>query len=74
MLGLLADGPRHGYELKSAYEGDLLPSSNVNFGQVYTTLERLSRDGLVEFEQVNQAERRRTIGAVSLSNLSIRQR
>lgn len=57
MLGLLADGPRHGYELKSAYEGELLPSSNVNFGQVYTTLERLSRDGLVEFEEVNQAER-----------------
>ena len=57
MLGLLADGPRHGYELKSAYEGELLPSAKVNFGQVYTTLERLSRDGLVEFEEVNQAER-----------------
>ena len=57
MLGLLVDGPRHGYELKSAYEGDLLPSVKVNFGQVYTTLERLSRDGLVEFEEVNQAER-----------------
>lgn len=57
MLGLLVDGPRHGYELKSAYEGELLPTSKVNFGQVYTTLERLSRDGLVEFEEVNQIER-----------------
>ena len=57
MLGLLVDGPRHGYELKSSYEGELLPTARVNFGQVYTTLERLSREGLVEFEEVNQAER-----------------
>lgn len=57
MLGLLVDGPRHGYELKSAYEAELLPTAKVNVGQVYTTLERLSRDGLVEFEEVNQAER-----------------
>ena len=48
LLGLLADGPRHGYGLKSAFEratGGVWP---LNVGQVYTTLERLERDGLVE--------------------------
>ncbi|MEX2119372.1 MAG: PadR family transcriptional regulator [Pirellulales bacterium] len=57
LLGLLAEGPLHGYELKTAYETQLVPAGNLNFGQVYTTLERLNRDGLVSFEKVNQAER-----------------
>lgn len=47
----------HGYELKTAYENDLNPTAKLNFGQVYTTLERLTRDGLVEFEEVNQSEK-----------------
>src|SRR5688572_32576416 len=48
LLVLLSDGPRHGYGLKSAFEqatGGVWP---LNVGQVYTTLERLERDGLVE--------------------------
>ena len=57
LLGLLADGPRHGYELKATYESQLLPSVKLNYGQVYTTLERLSREGLVNCEMVNQTER-----------------
>jgi DNA-binding PadR family transcriptional regulator len=57
LLGLLSDGPRHGYELKSAYEDSLVPEENLNFGQVYTTLERLSRDGLVAHDVVRQSER-----------------
>ena len=47
-LALLADGPSHGYELKLALErrfGTVLPP--LNAGQVYTTLGRLERDGLV---------------------------
>lgn len=47
LLALLVDGPRYGYELKSAFEartGDTWP---LNVGQVYTTLSRLERDGLV---------------------------
>jgi DNA-binding PadR family transcriptional regulator len=57
LLGLLADRPLHGYELKAAYEEELVPSGQLNFGQVYTTLERLGRDGLVDHELVSQAER-----------------
>ncbi|MGI8759500.1 MAG: PadR family transcriptional regulator [Acidimicrobiales bacterium] len=47
LLALLAGGASHGYELKQAFEertGSLWP---LNIGQVYTTLSRLERDGLV---------------------------
>ena len=59
ILGLLAERPLHGYELKAAYEGELVPapSTQLNIGQVYTTLERLTRDGLVSHEVVSQTER-----------------
>jgi DNA-binding PadR family transcriptional regulator len=35
----------------------LVPASPLNFGQVYTTLDRLQRDGLVAHEVVSQSER-----------------
>src|SRR5439155_27244664 len=57
ILGLLAERPLHGYELKAAYEEELVPSTQLNYGQVYTTLERLGRDGLVGHELVSQTER-----------------
>lgn len=47
LLALLAQAPGTGYALKQRYEdrtGALWP---VNIGQVYTTLGRLERDGLV---------------------------
>jgi len=55
LLALLADGPAHGYELKQAMEqrfGSVLPP--LNAGQIYTTLSRLQRDGLVEDAAVTQ--------------------
>jgi DNA-binding PadR family transcriptional regulator len=48
LLALLSDGPRYGFSLKQEFEsatGDVWP---LNVGQVYTTLQRLERDGLVE--------------------------
>jgi len=56
-MGLLADGPLHGYELKALYQERLVPSTELNFGQVYTTLDRLERDGWVEHDVVSQQER-----------------
>jgi len=47
LLALLADGPRNGHQLKVEFEavtGGVWP---LNVGQVYTTLDRLTRDGLV---------------------------
>lgn len=57
LLGLLAQGPHHGYELKATLEQELVPLTPVNFGQVYTTLDRLERDGLVTHRAVSQEER-----------------
>jgi DNA-binding PadR family transcriptional regulator len=54
LLGLLAQGPRHGYDLKNAFETMLGGTWPLNIGQVYTTLSRLERDGLVESKVVHQ--------------------
>lgn len=47
LLGLLAGGPRHGYDLKRAHDQRLPQAKPLAFGQVYATLGRLQRDGLV---------------------------
>ena len=48
LLALLAEGKAHGYQLKTEYERRTGRSWALNIGQVYTTLQRLERDGLVE--------------------------
>ena len=48
LLALLQDGARHGYQLKAEFDditGDAWP---LNYGQVYTTLQRLEKAGAVE--------------------------
>ena len=47
LLALLADTPSHGYQLKSSFEERTGGAWLLNIGQVYTTLQRLERDGLV---------------------------
>jgi DNA-binding PadR family transcriptional regulator len=57
-LALLAKEPAHGYELKQALDaifGGVWPP--LNAGQIYTTLGRLERDGLVRSAHVAQAHR-----------------
>jgi len=50
ILGLLARKPRHGYELRAAFEAVVGGDANwdVKPAQIYTTLERLEEAGLVE--------------------------
>jgi DNA-binding PadR family transcriptional regulator len=48
LLGLLAAGPRHGYDLKRAHDERMPRAKPLAYGQVYATLGRLERDGLVE--------------------------
>lgn len=48
LLLLLVEQDRHGYELKTLFEQRTGELWQVNTGQIYTTLERLERDGLVE--------------------------
>jgi DNA-binding PadR family transcriptional regulator len=47
VLGLLTGQPLHGYEVKNRFEAMLGGTWEVNIGQIYTTLQRLERDGLV---------------------------
>jgi len=47
LLGLLADGPAHGYDLKRGHDARFSTVKPLAFGQVYATLQRLERDGLV---------------------------
>ncbi|HVH63961.1 MAG TPA: PadR family transcriptional regulator [Candidatus Dormibacteraeota bacterium] len=47
LMGLLSKEPLHGYEVKSRFEEMLGGTWEVNIGQIYTTLQRLERDGLV---------------------------
>src|SRR6266540_3797423 len=54
ILGLLAEQPLHAYSVKARFQDLLGGSWEVNIGQVYTTLQRLERDGLVEPESEPQ--------------------
>jgi DNA-binding PadR family transcriptional regulator len=48
LLALLSEGPKYGLQLREEFEartGEVWP---LNVGQVYTTLQRLERDALVE--------------------------
>ena len=48
LLALLQRGPMYGYQLRSEFEASTGATWPLNIGQVYTTLARLERDGLVE--------------------------
>lgn len=47
LLALLSTGDRYGYELRAEFEAATGGVWPLNIGQVYTTLDRLERDGLV---------------------------
>lgn len=48
LLALLEGGPKYGYQLRVEFEAATGATWPLNVGQVYTTLNRLDRDGLVE--------------------------
>jgi DNA-binding PadR family transcriptional regulator len=48
LLALLGREPMHGYQLRAEFERSTGMTWPLNIGQVYSTLSRLSRDGLVE--------------------------
>jgi DNA-binding PadR family transcriptional regulator len=47
-LALLSEGPKYGLQLRQEFEASTGEVWPLNVGQVYTTLQRLERDGLVE--------------------------
>ncbi|MCQ4041408.1 PadR family transcriptional regulator [Streptantibioticus rubrisoli] len=58
LLALLAKEPAHGYELKQALEqtfGAAYPQPNI--GQIYVTLGRLEKNGLIKGQDIDQSNR-----------------
>lgn len=53
LLVLLSESDRYGYELRTEFEGRTGGVWPLNVGQVYSTLDRLERDGLVTREDVD---------------------
>jgi len=51
VLALLQSGPKYGYQLKTEFEANTGKIWSLNIGQVYQTLGRLGRDGLVVQEE-----------------------
>ena len=59
LLALLSEGPKYGMRLQNEFEartGEVWP---LNIGQVYTTLQRLERDGLVEADAEGERSQKR---------------
>jgi DNA-binding PadR family transcriptional regulator len=55
-LGLLEDGPSHGYDLKREYDTRFGLDRPVAYGQVYATLSRLLKHGLVTVEAIEPGD------------------
>ncbi|WP_029135949.1 PadR family transcriptional regulator [Nakamurella lactea] len=56
LLGLLEVGPSHGYDLKRAHDELFRSERPLAYGQVYATLARLLRNGLVDVEGTEAGE------------------
>ncbi|MEV0003975.1 PadR family transcriptional regulator [Micromonospora sp. NPDC050980] len=52
LLGLLEREPSHGYDLKRDYDAFFGRGKPLPYGQVYSTLSRLARDGKVVISEV----------------------
>ncbi|MHB1652962.1 MAG: PadR family transcriptional regulator [Desulfitobacteriaceae bacterium] len=57
ILGILKDAPRHGYEMKNIFDEQVGNFWNLNFGQIYTTLDRLEKEGFVSCTEEEQESR-----------------
>lgn len=60
LLALLEQGPQYGYQLRNRFDASTGGTWPLNVGQVYTTLARLERDGLVRQASAPDAEGRVT--------------
>ena len=66
LLGILAAGPAHGYDLKHEHDLRLPGAKPLAYGQVYATLSRLARDGHIEVATVEAGGGpERTVYAIS---------
>lgn len=56
LLAVLTSGPQHGYQIKTNFESTTGGIWKLNVGQVYTTLDRLERDGMVAVDASNESK------------------
>lgn len=57
MLGMLAEKDLHGYELKNIFDEKIGDFWSLNFGQIYSTLDRLEKEDLVSHNRQIQERR-----------------
>ena len=57
LLAILAERDLHGYELKSSFDEKVGAFWSLNFGQIYSTLDRLEKDELVTHDRETQERR-----------------
>jgi DNA-binding PadR family transcriptional regulator len=55
-LGLLESGPRHGYDLNRAFDEKFSHDRPLHYGQVYPTMSRLLKNGLVEVDGIEAGD------------------
>lgn len=57
LLALLSEGTKYGFQLRQEFEASTADVWPLNIGQVYTTLQRLERDGLIESDDTEEDQR-----------------
>lgn len=57
ILGLLAEEPMTGYDIKKRVKAALSAATNASYGTLYPTLHKLLQEGLVEVQEVTQVSR-----------------
>ena len=57
VLGILAEKDLHGYELKSSFDEKVGDFWSLNYGQIYSTLDRLEKEDLVTHDRQAQDKR-----------------
>ncbi len=66
ILAIIARRPLHGYELRQELETELGSGWEINFGQIYTTLDRLQRDGFIlQSETPGESTRERKLYTIT---------
>ncbi len=57
LLGILAEKDLHGYEIKTSFDDKVGEFWSLNYGQIYSTLERLEKEDLVTHDRQAQDKR-----------------
>ncbi|HEY5092722.1 MAG TPA: PadR family transcriptional regulator [Acidimicrobiales bacterium] len=68
LLALLSEGPKYGFQLRQEFEASTGEVWPLNVGQVYTTLQRLERDGLATSDDMDDDERQKNYRITELGH------